>query len=354
MASYANGVIPKTNVSLTDVRQTLGHSNTQQYNSLGHLCVSTNINKWSKHKPVILTSDAPNRSTSWWTGNSGNCGLGYKRYVSELALVNSIEAGSSDWTYQRPTGGSVSPYRLFDFGGYCHKAPCAFGQFAAPDVVQIGKVLSATVNLIGMNNSSLSINDMSDSDSIKSMFFCAIIKRYDGNLSVCTSGKSIGSGGSFIDIPTTGYKEGTYRVYPALTDTKKTDPMSPPVAAIFVSLPHEAGKYTDVLIQAKSPDYSYTFSATPSFADMWRYSASIKNNTGITRRFTNIKVELMVRIDGSTSAGDAIPVNNEAANILSKENKIWSGNVFAADGFNFYRFSFTDYNGVRVVDEGFI
>ena len=38
MASYANGVIPNNNVGITDVRQTLGLSNTEQWNSLGWLC----------------------------------------------------------------------------------------------------------------------------------------------------------------------------------------------------------------------------------------------------------------------------------------------------------------------------
>lgn len=112
MASYANGVIPKNNVSITDVRQTLGLSNTQQWNSVGYLCVSNKVNKWSRFKPIsvpkdVLT-DVDRVSTS-----------GFETIPYPSGDMGSLPVLLK---HKPPTGGAASPYRLGDFRGYKHKA----------------------------------------------------------------------------------------------------------------------------------------------------------------------------------------------------------------------------------------
>ena len=112
MTSYANGVIPNNNVGVTDVRQTLGEPNTPQYNSVGHLCVSSKINKWSRFKPVSIAKDSVTDIDRVSTS-----GFETVRYPD-----GSMGTAKVLLKHKPPTGGAASPYRLGDFRGYKHKA----------------------------------------------------------------------------------------------------------------------------------------------------------------------------------------------------------------------------------------
>ena len=107
MASYANGVIPNNNVSITDVRQTLGLSNTQQWNSVGHLCVSDNVNMWSLNKPADYGAGGMYDLTDFQRAKAG------------FAISNT---NPKVLIRNMPKGGVGSPYRLGDFRLYKHKA----------------------------------------------------------------------------------------------------------------------------------------------------------------------------------------------------------------------------------------
>lgn len=80
-------------------------------NDTGTLCSSSNINKWSKWKPV---SYATPTSLTLEQLTSTNFGL---NVTSNTDLDNPKE-----WSYVKPTGGALSPYRLGDFRGYNHSA----------------------------------------------------------------------------------------------------------------------------------------------------------------------------------------------------------------------------------------
>ena len=112
MASYANGVIPFNNVGITDIRQTLGLSNTQQWNSLGHLCVSNKVNKWSRFKPISVPKDV-------LTDVDRVSISGFETVKYPDGSMGSLPVLLK---HKPPTGGAASPYRLGDFRGYKHKA----------------------------------------------------------------------------------------------------------------------------------------------------------------------------------------------------------------------------------------
>ena len=87
-------------ISTTVVAQAIGAGT----NDVGALCTHVNVNKWSKYKPVkgeylhptcgfIITSTTDQRPNV------------LRNYV---------------WSYDKPTGGQLSPFRLGDFRGYDH------------------------------------------------------------------------------------------------------------------------------------------------------------------------------------------------------------------------------------------
>ncbi len=113
MADYSKKTIPETNISIIDVKETLGESTYD----LGKLCKSSKINPWSKYKPISYKNPA-----DWPAGTDGNYGLTPKRLGSVSEVVDVYDGENNGWIYTPPSGGENSPYRLGDFRGYCHKA----------------------------------------------------------------------------------------------------------------------------------------------------------------------------------------------------------------------------------------
>ena len=135
-------------VGIGDVQAALNDWN----NDLGRLCKSANINMWAKYKPVIkdmINTTSQLKSDLTWKSINGSGGLGTdawfmstylnygitpkavsystddNRMITALnTLANShINGGLNGWTYQTPSGGSSSPYRLTDYNGYYRDAP---------------------------------------------------------------------------------------------------------------------------------------------------------------------------------------------------------------------------------------
>ena len=117
-----------TKISEKQVRDALGETT---LSNVG-LCSSTKINEWSPYKPinnaVVPRSDAT------------------RDYISGFHIINNY------LEYNRPTGGSSSPYCLGDFRGYNHYA-------RKPSVQNASLViLDNNATLIGSGNVSASIN----------------------------------------------------------------------------------------------------------------------------------------------------------------------------------------------------
>lgn len=98
--------LPENNITTDSVAQTLGVN----AHDIGTLCISDNINKWSKYKPVRLNKVSAIGDANWYKGEDGNCGY-------EIPLMKYAEESSiKSWTYLKPT----NYYRLDDFAGYDH------------------------------------------------------------------------------------------------------------------------------------------------------------------------------------------------------------------------------------------
>jgi hypothetical protein len=96
--------VSTNNVSISGVSSVLGKT----IYKLSELCTDGSINRWSEHKPY--SSTGPGSSYDGGTGNGKTNGL-YR------------ETGGGKLTfYNKPTGGTSSPYRLGDFREYNHTA----------------------------------------------------------------------------------------------------------------------------------------------------------------------------------------------------------------------------------------
>lgn len=105
---------------------------------VGTVCVHDNINIWAKYKPMHYATLLP-LSESQRTDRQGD-GEYYGITISARQQIQNIE--NVRFQYNRPQGGSTSPYRLSDFldatqsNGYNHQAKPEFsGQLMSDSIV---------------------------------------------------------------------------------------------------------------------------------------------------------------------------------------------------------------------------
>ena len=102
-------------VSIDDVQKVLSTND----NDIGKLCTNASINMWSKHKPV--------KDGGLFSTNIVGRGIKIPYATTITDFMKLITNGRTlDWSYDKPTGGIYSPYRLADFNGYDHYANCMF------------------------------------------------------------------------------------------------------------------------------------------------------------------------------------------------------------------------------------
>lgn len=131
-----NGIISKPAggyISLRELARFFGCAE-----DLKAICTNVHINPWSKKKPVKWNEWNPS-TANWWKTANGMCGFrvnstaqdySQRDVFTELSsLAAEFIAGRyHPWVYERPTGGSSSPFRLLDFNGYSHNAQSPAGE----------------------------------------------------------------------------------------------------------------------------------------------------------------------------------------------------------------------------------
>lgn len=102
-------------VSIKDVQTILGEDS----NNLHDLCTSDSINKWAWYKPIrnssvkVINEDI-RRAAKYGLSYTENTAA--KQLLQTPSEQNFNEAAlSSEWSYNKPQGGTTSPYRLSDF-----------------------------------------------------------------------------------------------------------------------------------------------------------------------------------------------------------------------------------------------
>ena len=99
-------------ITTTDVGTVLQSSS----HDVGTLCTLDSINKWAKYKPVRYSTVTKLTEEQLKSVNYGLVPTENPEIVSKEGIIykGEIQLGG-EWVYNKPTGGSSSPYRLGDF-----------------------------------------------------------------------------------------------------------------------------------------------------------------------------------------------------------------------------------------------
>ena len=179
-------------VSIDDVQKVL-NTNTSD---IGSLCTNASINMWSKHKPV--------KGGGLFSINIVGKGIKIPYATTITDFMELITNGRAlDWSYDKPTGGIYSPYRLADFNGYDHYANCMFYYldnkslsftFRTDDYLQIN--IAAIKDGNAGANTQLTINDL----NISKYYFGAAIE-YNNNIITIVTNATTLDDNNILKIP---------------------------------------------------------------------------------------------------------------------------------------------------------
>lgn len=128
--------LASSGITVSAVKTALGTSN----NNIGGLCTNNNINIWSVWKPISLNAPTLTRDLI----KNANYGISIINRTTASALLTAVQDNNNlGYTYNKPTGGLNSPYRLGDFRNYNHNAQLpVMAQFKNGDKVDIYGVSS--------------------------------------------------------------------------------------------------------------------------------------------------------------------------------------------------------------------
>ena len=170
-------------VAIYDTQRALGNS----ANDVGSLCLATNINIWARYKPIRYASVMQLTAAQWTAQRHG-----VYRSTNLPLFDNNNRLNHDVWTYDRPTGGDASPYRLTDFNRYYHVAPCPVRMIFPTDVITINdtaaqEILGFTLTFeqgIGMwrtDDCCLYMRDIFENSSLGCYLTIGLIHYISGN-----------------------------------------------------------------------------------------------------------------------------------------------------------------------------
>lgn len=153
--SYANNIISAP-VSIDDIKAVLGESS----NDVATLCRSSNINMWSKKKPVRLANPFPDINGTWYRADDDDLGIQINKGAN--TNLGTLYAGAS-FVYKKPGGGSAQPYRMSDFIGYNHNAkPFLYCESLGSVVTVDAFTGEASTNILDIKKGDISLYDFSE------------------------------------------------------------------------------------------------------------------------------------------------------------------------------------------------
>lgn len=175
---HNNGIITDTQVSVSDVSSVLGAASTD----VGTLCKHTNVNMWSRHKPVSYPhpeDTSRTMSVNPWIGDDPtNAPYGIiVPWIKPGSGVLPTELFSTNIGYKKPSGGANSPYRLGDFRGYDHNCIVPyFVELPEGEYPRNQGRIPIQINRYTVNSYQLSKNNITFDELYSGKFFCVIVK----------------------------------------------------------------------------------------------------------------------------------------------------------------------------------
>lgn len=153
--AHANNIISAP-VSIDDIKAVLGESS----NDIATLCRSSNINMWSKKKPVCLANPFPDINGTWYRADDDDLGIQINKGTN--TNLGTLYAGAS-FVYKKPGGGSTQPYRMSDFIGYNHDAkPFLYCESLGSVVTVDAFTGEASTNILNIKKGDISLYDFSE------------------------------------------------------------------------------------------------------------------------------------------------------------------------------------------------
>lgn len=242
-------IIPSTNVTMVDIRDTLNDAGGVVDNNLvSFFSASAKINKWAKYKPTKyygLNFATGNESPLQWQAGDGLCGFtsGSVVFNAISSLVAAYKAGAT-FVYELPTGGSSYPYRLGDFRGYYPSAKAPIWSFTYTGQMASNNSASrSTFTILGNEDINTSYNlRMSDilpdgSMALSSYYFGVVIVNSSGSVVLTKKSASpIGTSAGFtLDVTVTQNEVGAaglYTAYPVFINAEGNSFVACPIAPI--------------------------------------------------------------------------------------------------------------------------
>ena len=204
-------IIPYSNVLLADIRDTLNnHGSSCTNDVISFFDSRAVINQWSFRKPY--STDVDTFKLSDTQIRNINCGFSVKQVGAYNLIPNFMDGGMNGWTYNRPTGGQYSPYRVGDYVGYNPSAPPMIQGFSVPS--EVPKSGTTTVDATAVITTSTGYNvTLSDIGGLSSCK--AAVYLVNGSYShMFESSSTLGSGGFSVPINVSAMNTGTWTVYP--------------------------------------------------------------------------------------------------------------------------------------------
>lgn len=234
-----------TGITTSAVGNALGTSS----RSVSALCTHSNINKWSKKKPVEISSATPNRSSNWYIGDNGCCGFKQDTiYFTNVGALITAYNNNATYQYQPPTGYK----RLADFGGYEHNAKCPIYSVDVEGIIYADSTSSNIAVTVNMNtdvntNTNLLLNDLIPSNlvDVDEAYFGCIIS-YGGRYYIKTNSEKIGSTDAlnfyYVEVKGSEFSTvGTHKIYPVISTKPYTSLTTSMSGTRFIAIPKGTG-----------------------------------------------------------------------------------------------------------------
>lgn len=298
--------------SISEVKSVLAET----ANSVGGLCTSPKINKWSKWKPVRHSSPV---SITEVQLKSTNYGLNTPVYTSAGAISTNgsflydLKNKAYNWEYMPPTGGQTSPYRIGDFRNYEHSAVMPIASMPSYDAfVDINNSIQIDLEVIVEypDAYNITLQDINHQGVDMTNYYLGVMlyKPANNTFIIGTSPDKISSGNLTIILNNMGNNTGVWKAAFFMSSVALTQGGTLPVANyIPIDIPH-----VDVTVNSTGGNVTIdTFGMWNNTDKAVIYEYVLYNSGGGFKTVEGIQC-VLVRTTGSQEPSEGIVVTTQS------------------------------------------
>ena len=330
-----HNIIPNSDVLLTDIRDTLNANNSSCTNDvLSFFDSRAVINQWSFRKPYAGGGDTFKLSDSQIRSSDINCGFSVKQVNAYNLIPGAMDGGMNGWTYNRPTGGQYSPYRVGDYVGYNPSAPPMIQGFNVPsEVPKSGTTtVDATAVITTSTGYNVTLSDIGGLSSCRAAVY--LVNGSDSH--TFASQKTIGEGGFSVPITISSMNTGTWTVYPYLKGEgsvcytiPNVDSATMKITASSFGVTLTATRATD----AQTINWTLTIKNSSSAVTWKNNNWTLTSKTAPSNSMGSSIGDISVKANGTTTVTGSITNVNDAlwnSMNLTLSMTLNSGNITAS------------------------